>query len=306
MITLSATNHSVDVTMTATTTNPVEYVVAYADITLTTFTPIGANASISAAGPTTLIAAPAASTQRQIKYLSIFNNDTVPNTQTIQFNAGGTRRTLFKATIQPGESIIYMNDLGWAVYNSIGAKKLTAGDVVGPTSAVDGHVPTYSGTSGKLIQDSGVYPVVTKVLSADISSSSVTAATVADLTVTLVAGTYTFEYHFFHEVAGTATGIKFNLNYTGTTTYGIRGSLRTATQQSNDATANHGYQISATTTITTDTTTAASDANDMFSIVSGAIVVSNGGDLQFRWGAQTAASAATIRRGSFARVVRVS
>lgn len=309
MITLSATNHSIDVTMTAITTNQVEYYAAYADEVFTapgSHAPAPVATSLSGPGPSTVLSAPAAGVVRQLKYLSIANKDTVANTQNIQFNVGGTRRTIIQVTLQPGESLHYLNDASWRTYTSTGAVKAVAGDVVGPTSAVDGHVPTYSGTSGKLIQDSGVYPVVTKVLSADVSSSSVTAATVADLTVTLVAGTYTFEYHFFHEVAGTATGIKFNLNYTGTTTYGIRGSLRTATQQSNDATANHGYQISATTTITTDTTTAASDANDMFSIVSGAIVVSNGGDLQFRWGAQTAASAATIRRGSFARVVRVS
>lgn len=154
MITLSATNHSVDVTMTATTTNAVEYVVAYADITLTTFTPIGANASISAAGPTTLIAAPAASTQRQIKYISAFNADTVANTQTFQFNVGGTRRTLFKATLQPGESVLYMNDLGWSVYNAIGAKKLVAGDVVGPSSATDNAIARFDLATGKLIQNS--------------------------------------------------------------------------------------------------------------------------------------------------------
>jgi hypothetical protein len=156
VITLSATNHSIDVTMTAITTNSVEYTVAYVDVTTTTFAPAGATAALAGPGPTTLISAPAASTQRQVKYISIFNADTATNTQTIQFNVGGTRRTLFKVTLLTGEQALYINDVGWSVFSATGSRKVTLGDVIGPGSSTDNAIARFDGTTGKLIQNSGV------------------------------------------------------------------------------------------------------------------------------------------------------
>lgn len=131
MITLSAIDHSLDFTMTATAVNAVEFVFAYADVTLTTFTPAGGISSSSTTGPTTLIAAPAASTQRQVKYLSVFNADTVSNTFTWQQNIAGTRRVIRKVTLATLESLVW-DGVTWETYTAAGAKKLDSGNVLIP------------------------------------------------------------------------------------------------------------------------------------------------------------------------------
>lgn len=155
MITLSGTSDVVRLSLlAATTTNPLEVIFAYVDMTTTTFVPTGGGASVSTIGVTTIISAPVASTQRQVKYLSVFNADTVNTTITVQHFNGVTARTLFKVTLSTLESLVYCNDQLWSVYTATGRIKMTAGDVVGPGSATDNAVARYDATTGKLIQGS--------------------------------------------------------------------------------------------------------------------------------------------------------
>ena len=137
MITLSATNHTLDYTCTAVTTNPVEFVVAWTDHTEDTYTPAGNNSSGAGPGPTTLLAAPGADTQRQIKYLSVHNADTASNTFTWLMNIGGTRRTIRKVTLAVGETLVW-DGVTWKTYTAIGEEKVI-------TSVVEGI--TYSGSA---------------------------------------------------------------------------------------------------------------------------------------------------------------
>jgi hypothetical protein len=153
MIVLSDTTQSIDFTMTAIVTNPLDLQTCYVDITTTSFTPTGFQGSGSS-GTFTFVSAPAASTQRQIKYLSVYNNDTVANTFSFSQNTSGTRRKLIACTLQIGETLTYMSDVGWTVYSSTGRALSTAGDVVGPTGATDNAIVRFDATTGKLVQNS--------------------------------------------------------------------------------------------------------------------------------------------------------
>ena len=85
-------------------------------------------ASITTATTTDVVAAPAASTQRKLKYLGIFNNHaSVSNAITVQETDGTNIVTLFKGTLAPAECMIYVDGGdGWKIYDATGAIKVVA------------------------------------------------------------------------------------------------------------------------------------------------------------------------------------
>lgn len=64
------------------------------------------------------------------------------------------------------------------------------GDVTGPSSAVDGNLAVFDGTTGKLIKDGGAVPggYLSAVLQSDFTKTNNTLASVTDLTLNLEAG----------------------------------------------------------------------------------------------------------------------
>jgi len=112
MIILDATNKSLEVLLGgAITTNQLIWTASYVDVSQSTF---AASAASEADGVTnnttavTMVAAPAASVSRQIKFLSVHNADTVAATVTIRINNGGTFRTVWKATLQTLETLQFV------------------------------------------------------------------------------------------------------------------------------------------------------------------------------------------------------
>lgn len=103
----------------ATTTNPT-WVTDWADLTTTSFTAGNSEGALSGTAPQTIVASPAASTQRQIKCVTIYNNDTVSQSITVDIFDGTTGRIRVKFTIPSGGSMIYERDFGWTVLNSVG------------------------------------------------------------------------------------------------------------------------------------------------------------------------------------------
>lgn len=85
------------------------------------------------------------------------------------------------------------------------------GDVVGPASAVSGNVAVFSGTSGKLLADSGIKPVtaIQAVLTATLANSSSTVpSTLTDHTWTIPAGkALSLDSVLVATAAATTTGI---------------------------------------------------------------------------------------------------
>ncbi|HVP57596.1 MAG TPA: hypothetical protein VMU02_05825 [bacterium] len=96
----------------AATTEP-KVVVTWADITSSTFSP---SRSVSALNGTTAVditAAPASSTQRLIRTIHVFNEDTATRIVTIRYNANGTTYILKKASLAAGDTLFWSPEGGW-------------------------------------------------------------------------------------------------------------------------------------------------------------------------------------------------
>ena len=105
MLVLDATTKSIVVAMSgaAATTNP-DFTAAYADNNGTTFTEGANDGALNGTSSVTLVAAPAASTRRTIKSLTIENKDTAAVTLTVSYNNNSTLRTIAKVTLQVGDT----------------------------------------------------------------------------------------------------------------------------------------------------------------------------------------------------------
>lgn len=91
-------------------TNQLTWATSWVDIDQTTF---GASSVQETDGLTnsavavTIIAAPSAGKSRQVKFLSVYNGDTVPTLVTIRINNSGVFRTVFQATLAVGDTVYY-------------------------------------------------------------------------------------------------------------------------------------------------------------------------------------------------------
>jgi hypothetical protein len=125
MIILDATTNKLEIVLqSAITTAQLDFVASFADHTTTTLTLVTSHGQTNSVTHADLVAAPASSTQRQVKFLSIYNADTVPATVIIKYNTNSTRRVLIQATIQTGETLIYSTNNGWNTLNFSGSIKI--------------------------------------------------------------------------------------------------------------------------------------------------------------------------------------
>jgi hypothetical protein len=113
VILLDSTLKSLEVKLAgAITTNQLTWTVHYVDLDVS-FAISAVSEGDGATNNTTavtLIAAPASNHVRQVKYVSVYNADTVAATVTIQINNNGTARVLAKPTLQPGETLQYVSE----------------------------------------------------------------------------------------------------------------------------------------------------------------------------------------------------
>jgi hypothetical protein len=118
MITLTNTTHILEVTTGSATA--VDVFVSYADHTTSGAVLGDQQTLITTATTTTVLAAPAGSTQRQIKLISINNTGATPNTVTVQKDISGTEYDLFYTTLQANENLTYVDGRGWTQYTATG------------------------------------------------------------------------------------------------------------------------------------------------------------------------------------------
>jgi hypothetical protein len=124
VIILKATSESLQITTS--TTAATDFSVSYADITTTTLSPSTNEGKITTATTTTnVVAAPASSTQRQIKLITISNHDTtLSNAIVVQKLITSTTYNMTPTiTLLPGETAQYMDGSGWIYYSATGAIK---------------------------------------------------------------------------------------------------------------------------------------------------------------------------------------
>jgi hypothetical protein len=106
----------------------IDYTASYADHTASAFTPSKSAGQITTATTTTVIAAPASSTQRQIKQLTLRNVGAAANTLTIQRDVSGVNRVMFQAVLGAGETLILDANDTFKVFTSGGLEKVRSVD----------------------------------------------------------------------------------------------------------------------------------------------------------------------------------
>lgn len=128
MIILSQTTDILEVKMGgAKTTNEAQCFTSWRDITTTSFSPDKLPVNTNGSTPVSVAGSPAASTQRVVDLLNIYNADTVTQTITVQFNANGTRYVMISASLATGESLVYQEGSGWSHLNASGAPIISTG-----------------------------------------------------------------------------------------------------------------------------------------------------------------------------------
>lgn len=116
MLILTATTDALQVVLAgAITTNQLQCVSSWRDVTTTTFTPGRTVTNTNSTSDVSVVPAPAASTQRVIDLVNVYNADTVPATVTVKYDANGTEYILWKDVLPVGETLSYQEGRGWAV-----------------------------------------------------------------------------------------------------------------------------------------------------------------------------------------------
>ncbi len=102
---LDATTKTIVASMAASAaTNNPDFTSAYADNNGTAFTEGANDGALNGTSSVTLVSAPASSTRRTIKSITIENKDTAAVTITISYNNNGTLRTIAKVTLSVGDT----------------------------------------------------------------------------------------------------------------------------------------------------------------------------------------------------------
>jgi hypothetical protein len=140
---LDATTKSLVAVMSgaAATTNP-DFTAAYADSTGALFTEGANDGAFNGTSQVTLVSAPAASTRRVIKSLTIKNRDTAAVTITISYNNNNTLRSIARVTLAVGDT--WTTD---GTFDTNGNLKQSMG-TVNLASQVTGTLPVGNGGTG--------------------------------------------------------------------------------------------------------------------------------------------------------------
>lgn len=114
-------NTSAKITMTTSTAATLFVSTSYTDLTSTTLTGVCDNIAFLSATTADIVAVPAASTQKQVKNIKIYNYDaSLSNLITINHNDGlGATGIVYRRTLAPSESVEY-DGSKWIAYDANG------------------------------------------------------------------------------------------------------------------------------------------------------------------------------------------
>jgi len=274
MLILDNTTDSLEVILGgAITTNQLDCTASFREITTTTFEPRTFDISTNGSTAVTLVSAPAASTQRVIDEVSIFNTDTVNAIVTVRYNRNGTFRRQFQTTLAPNEKLQYTDKNGWAVYATTGAIKQSINQGANASSS------NWS----------------TLALNTDVVNNNAIANTLQDVTglaFPVVAGeTYEFIFRFWFNSQALTTGSRWTLNGPSFTTLSYETNYTATTTTTTVAQAN-AYQLPAAA----NPHVAFLNGNN--GIIQGKITASVNGSVQLQFASEVANSAITALAGS--------
>jgi hypothetical protein len=133
MFTLTTTSSTLRVVTSAALALDVH--ATFVDNTATTFTPERQNTAITTATTTTVVSAPAASTQRGIRRLSA-HALSGPIVVTVEYFDGTTATRLVSVALSAGETLEYEDANGWRVLTSAQLKGFGSAGATGPTGPI--------------------------------------------------------------------------------------------------------------------------------------------------------------------------
>lgn len=227
---LDTTSKSVRVLLSgAVTTNQAVVNSDWGDNTTTSYTAGSADFLTNGATPVTIVAAPAAATQRIVQRINVYNADTAPITVTIQTVNGANNRTEVTVTLQVAERLEFVKEQGWSTYNAQGSKKVVAVTSTVEPGYIDGMRMTWNSGTSVTISSGSVY-----IPSVGFNVNFNSALTKAGLA--LSANTFYHVYAFLNagvpdvEIVTTAPSAPYNgvaRTKSGDTTRRYIGSLRT-------------------------------------------------------------------------------
>jgi hypothetical protein len=111
-------------------------VAAWVDLTTSAYAPGVTPTAITTATTTDVVAAPASSTQRQVKTLSIRNKSTsTSNTISVILDDSGTDYVLHVALLAPGDTLVYTDADGWRDHDSAGRQRMSTAE----SAPIDGY-----------------------------------------------------------------------------------------------------------------------------------------------------------------------
>lgn len=283
MLILPSTTDSVELVLgSAQTTNPMRVVASYRDITASAFTPGRQVSNSNGTTPVTVVSAPAASTQRVVDYLAVYNADTAAKSVTVRYDANGTEYQLIVVTLGVGERLEYQEGQGFRCFTADGSIKQTT---------VQGANPTTSGLQAGF-------------LAADVVNNNATANTIADVTglsFPVTAGRrYWFYFAIDYTSAATTTGSRWSINGPTFTRLVYRSaySLTATTETLNAALA--AYDLPAASNASSVATTG------NVATIEGFITPSANGSVIARFASEITASAITAKAGSLVQWMDVT
>jgi hypothetical protein len=133
MILLTATTHALE--LQTSSSSSTDWTCSYVDMDASATTPGSDQGNVASATTTTIAAAPAASTQRQIKHITIRNKNTAAQTVTVKKDVSGTEYTVFTATLASGEGAEYTDGKGWTCFDGQGRGKTMEPDTTSQTGS---------------------------------------------------------------------------------------------------------------------------------------------------------------------------
>ena len=282
MIILTETTDRLQIVLAGNVTaNHLQCVAFWRDVTTTAFTP---GRSVAVSNNTTdanIVASPAASTQRIIDLLTVYNTDTANATVTIKFDANGTDYTLWRGILGVGEMLQYNDKNGFSVLTIAGAVKQS--QMLGANNAA-------------------VNAMNIVVMTGDVTNNNGTANTIADvtgMTFPVTAGEmYWFEFVIPYTAAATTTGSRWAINGPGSPTLLAYRSEYTLTATTTTVNSQNTYD-----------TPAASNASSLaagnVATIWGIIQPSQNGSVTARFASEISASAIVAKAGATLRWMRV-
>ena len=125
---LSNTTEKVEIVLAgAVTTNQLEWTASYQDITSAGMT-LPQSSSQGLTNSTTavdMVAAPAASTNRQVVHITVYNDDTAAATVKIRKDVSGTEYIYVNQTLQAGDTLQWSREDGWRIISGTSQARYT-------------------------------------------------------------------------------------------------------------------------------------------------------------------------------------